>query len=182
MLAEDYDTTFALSNYNFNTTPPLKNRKSSNLQGGHIPVKSSLTQLRTLSRTEVYTKNSGVCAEPSQVNKDSLNLSPLFAEFDRFNIGDVTEAGMERALGVAHLLPPEPIFRALVKKFREHSRNNSGGEVNYKAFITAVSESAGKSNTYQLSCVGEAARKASLLSRPPRREGGARLHLPMYQS
>ncbi|CAM9296741.1 unnamed protein product, partial [Ectocarpus sp. 12 AP-2014] len=73
-----------------------------------------------------------------KVNKDSLCLSSLFTDYDRFNVGDITEAGMERALGGACLLPPEPIFRTIVKKFREHSRRSSGGEVNYKAFLAAV--------------------------------------------
>ncbi|CAM9185097.1 unnamed protein product [Ectocarpus sp. 12 AP-2014] len=73
-----------------------------------------------------------------KVNKDSLCLPSLFTDYDRFNVGDITEAGMERALGGACLLPPEPIFRTIVKKFREHSRRSSGGEVNYKAFLAAV--------------------------------------------
>eukprot|EP00752_Nemacystus_decipiens_P004962 g4515.t1 len=73
-----------------------------------------------------------------KVNKESLCLSSLFTDYDRFNVGDITEAGMERALGGACLLPPEPIFRAIVKKFREHSRRSSGGEVNYRAFLAAV--------------------------------------------
>ncbi|CAM9953786.1 unnamed protein product [Pylaiella littoralis] len=73
-----------------------------------------------------------------KVNKESLCLPSLFTDYDRFNAGDITEAGMERALGGACLLPPEPIFRAIVKKFREHSRRSSGGEVNYKAFLAAV--------------------------------------------
>ncbi|CAM9396924.1 unnamed protein product, partial [Ectocarpus fasciculatus] len=73
-----------------------------------------------------------------KVNKDSLYLPSLFTDYDRFNVGDITEAGMERALGGACLLPPEPIFRTIVKKFREHSRRSSGGEVNYKAFLAAV--------------------------------------------
>lgn len=47
---------------------------------------------------------------------------------------------MERALGGACLLPPEHIFRSIVKKFREHSRRSSGGEVNYRAFLAAVSQ------------------------------------------
>lgn len=73
-----------------------------------------------------------------QVNKESLHLPSLFVDYDHFNAGDITEAGMERALGGACLLPPEPIFRAIVKKFREHSRRSSGGEVNYRAFLAAV--------------------------------------------
>lgn len=74
-----------------------------------------------------------------QVNKESLLLPILFKDYDRFNAGDITEAGMERALGGACLLPPEPTFRAIVKKFREHSRrSSSGGEVNYRAFLAAV--------------------------------------------
>eukprot|EP00903_Cladosiphon_okamuranus_P012495 g11700.t1 len=64
-----------------------------------------------------------------KVNTESLCLSSLFTDYDHFNAGDITEAGMERALGGACLLPPEPIFRAIVKKFREHSRHSSGGEV-----------------------------------------------------
>ncbi|CAB1116756.1 unnamed protein product [Ectocarpus sp. CCAP 1310/34] len=77
-------------------------------------------------------------ASRPRVNKDSLCLPSLFTDYDRFNVGDITEAGMERALGGACLLPPEPIFRTIVKKFREHSRRSSGGEVNYKAFLAAV--------------------------------------------
>ncbi|CAM9943648.1 unnamed protein product [Scytosiphon promiscuus] len=74
-----------------------------------------------------------------KVNKESLSLPILFADYDRFNAGDITEAGMERALGGACLLPAEPTFRAIVKKFREHSRRgSSGGEVNYRAFLAAV--------------------------------------------
>lgn len=133
----------------------------------------STTLTNSLTPIQLRTVYGDGCVESSQVTKDSLNLSPLFAEFDRFNIGDVTEAGMERALGGARLQPPEPVFRALVKKFREHSRNNSGGEVNYKAFIAAVSESVEKSNnnnTCPLPCVGEDSRKAILLFRSPRRE------------
>lgn len=76
----------------------------------------------------------------TQVNKESLSLPILFTDFDHFNIGDITEAAMERALGGGCLLPPEPTFRAIVKKFREHSRRTSGGEVNYRAFLAAVSE------------------------------------------
>lgn len=73
-----------------------------------------------------------------QVNTESLCLSSLFTDYDKHNAGDITEAGMERALGGACLLPPEPIFRAIVKKFREHSRRSSGGEINYRAFLAAV--------------------------------------------
>lgn len=72
------------------------------------------------------------------MNKESLSLPTLFMDYDKFNVGDITEAGMERALGGACLLPPEPVFRAIVKKFREHSRRSSGGEVNYRAFLAAV--------------------------------------------
>lgn len=72
------------------------------------------------------------------MNKESLCLPTLFTDYDKLNVGDITEAGMERALGGACLLPPEPIFRALVKKFREHSRQSSGGEVNCRAFLAAV--------------------------------------------
>ncbi|CAM9626184.1 unnamed protein product, partial [Laminaria digitata] len=73
-----------------------------------------------------------------KVNKESLCLPTLFMDYDRFNVGDITEAGMERALGGACLLPSEPVFRAIVKKFREHSMRSSGGEVNYRAFLAAV--------------------------------------------
>lgn len=66
-------------------------------------------------------------------------MPSLFTDFDRFNVGEVTEAGMERALGGARLLPPRDVFQALVKKFRDHSRSSSGGEVNYRAFLAAVS-------------------------------------------
>lgn len=73
------------------------------------------------------------------MNKESLCLPSLFTDYDRFNVGDITEAGMERALGGACLLPSEAVFRAIVKKFREHSMRSSGGEVNYRAFLAAVS-------------------------------------------
>lgn len=86
-----------------------------------------------------------------QVNKESLCLPSLFTDYDHFNVGDITEAGMERALGGACLLPPEPIFRAIVKKFREHSRRSSGGEVNYRAFLAAVSVSPVKYNLIAIS-------------------------------
>lgn len=80
-----------------------------------------------------------LCARRRKVNKESLSLPSLFTDYDRFNVGDITEAGMERALGGACLLPAEPVFRAIVKKFREHSMRSSGGEVNYRAFLAAVS-------------------------------------------
>ncbi|CAN0405098.1 unnamed protein product [Ascophyllum nodosum] len=73
-----------------------------------------------------------------KVNKDSLDLSSLFTDYDRFNTGDITEAAMERALGASCLLPQESVFRTLVKKFRGHSRRSSGDEINYKAFLAAV--------------------------------------------
>ncbi|CAM9397258.1 unnamed protein product, partial [Sphacelaria rigidula] len=77
-------------------------------------------------------------SEWCQVNKESLSLSTLFTDYDKLNVGVITETGMERALGGACLLPPEHSFRAIVKKFREHSRRSSGGEVNYRAFLAAV--------------------------------------------
>ena len=76
----------------------------------------------------------------TQVNTESLCLPSLFVDYDRFNVGDITEAGMERALGGACLLPSEAVFRTIVKKFREHSMRSSGGEVNYRAFLAAVSQ------------------------------------------
>lgn len=74
----------------------------------------------------------------AQLNKERLCLSSLFTDYDRFNVGEITEAGLERALGGACLLPPEHVFRAIVKKFRDENRRNSGKEVNYRAFLAAV--------------------------------------------
>lgn len=106
---------------------------SANLQSASQPAFEPNIRKRAGTKLPVFGDG---CTQ--QVNKESLCLSSLFMDYDHFNSGDITEAGMERALGGACLLPPEPIFRAIVKKFREHSRRSSGGEVNYRAFLAAV--------------------------------------------